>query len=225
MYNQPLEDRRLVACRNCDLVQRLPDLSPGESARCPRCESELLRPARDSLERTLAMAIAAAVLYVVANAVPMLGLAAAGEHQFVTVLGGAEHLWQSGWILVAVLVLITAVIAPFLRIAFVLAISVGARAARPPGWVRVLLRHHPTARTWSMIEVMLLGVLVALLKIAEYARVIPGTGLYLLGALIVLLAAIQATFDPLLVWERVEWADEDARRERGAALPVAEEPA
>ena len=59
-----------------------------------------------------------------------------------------------------------------------------------------LLRHHPATRIWSMIEVMLLGVLVALIKIADYATVVPGLALYALGALVFLLAGMQASFDP-----------------------------
>jgi paraquat-inducible protein A len=63
-----------------------------------------------------------------------------------------------------------------------------------------------------MIEVMMLGVLVALIKIADYATVIPGLALFTLGALIFLLAGMQASFDPREIWERIEWADAGARR-------------
>jgi paraquat-inducible protein A len=62
-----------------------------------------------------------------------------------------------------------------------------------------------------MIEVMLLGVLVALIKIAELATVIPGVALFVLGALVFLLAGIQASFDPREVWDRIEWAEAGAR--------------
>src|SRR5260221_11235247 len=61
-YNQPLPDERLVACLDCDLLQRLPDLEPGASARCPRCDKELWRRREDPLDRTLALAVAAAML-------------------------------------------------------------------------------------------------------------------------------------------------------------------
>src|SRR5258708_37296316 len=87
-----------------------------------------------------------------------------------------------------------------------LAIVLGAERARPARWIGTLLRHHPTTRTWSMIEVMLLGVLVALIKIADYATVIPGVALFTLGALVFLLAGMQSSFDPREVWDRVEWA-------------------
>jgi len=73
-----------------------------------------------------------------------------------------------------------------------------------------------------MIEVMMLGVLVALIKIADYAKVIPGLALFVLGALIFLLAAMQAGFDPREVWSRVEWAEARARRKLvGEPMPAA----
>jgi paraquat-inducible protein A len=205
LYNQPLS-AALVACPDCDLVQRLPELAPGASARCPRCDRELWRRRQDSLNRTLALTLAAAVLYVVANAVPMLGLSAVGRQASTTVVGGVRQLWGDGQQVVALLVLFAAVVAPALQIGFMLAIVIGARRERTARWVGTLLRHHPTTRTWSMIEVMLLGVLVALIKIADYATVIPGTALFALGALVFLLAGMQANFDPREVWDRVEWA-------------------
>jgi paraquat-inducible protein A len=205
LYNQPLS-AALVACPDCDLVQRLPELAPGASARCPRCDRELWRRRQDSLNRTLALTLAAALLYVVANAVPMLGLSAVGRQASTTVVGGVRQLWGDGQQVVALLVLFAAVVAPALQIGFMLAIVIGARRERTARWVGTLLRHHPTTRTWSMIEVMLLGVLVALIKIADYATVIPGTALFALGALVFLLAGMQANFDPRDVWDRVEWA-------------------
>jgi paraquat-inducible protein A len=212
MYNEPISDTALVACLHCDLLQRLPDLAPGASARCPRCDKELWRRREDSLNRTLALTLAGALLYVVANSVPMLGLTIVGRAASTTVIGGAEHLWSNGQQMVALLVLLTAVIAPALQIGFMLAIVLGAHRERPPRWVGTLLRHHPATRTWSMIEVMMLGVLVALVKIADYATVIPGVALFVLWALVFLLAGMQASFDSREVWERIQWAEVAARR-------------
>ncbi len=210
----------MLACPQCDLVQRLPNLEPGASARCPRCDLELWRRRADSLERTLPLTLAAAVLYVLANSFPMLGLSAVGREAATTVLGGAQQLWRDGQEIVAGLVLFTAVIAPALQIGFMLTILLGAARERPRSWVATLLRHHPTTRTWSMIEVMMLGVLVALIKIAELATVIPGVAMFALGALVFLLAAIQASFDPREVWSRIEWAVAGAGR-AGAAERIA----
>ncbi|HEV7733540.1 MAG TPA: paraquat-inducible protein A [Candidatus Binatia bacterium] len=207
MHSQPVADPTLVACPDCDLLLHLPDLAPGASARCPRCDIELWRRREDSLERSFALALAAAVLYVIANTVPMLGLQAVGHNASTTVFGGALELWDTGQQLVAVLVLLTAVVAPALQIGFMLVMLIAARRTPAPRWVGTLLRHHPTACLWSMIEVMMVGVLVALIKIADYATVIPGLALYLLAVLVVLLAAIQSVFDPREVWARIRWAE------------------
>src|SRR5271155_1654756 len=130
-YNQPIADTSLIACLHCDLLQRIPDLAPGASARCPRCNKELWRHREDSLNRTLALTLAAVILYVIANSVPMLGLTIVGRGASTTVIGGAMHLWNDGPAIVGALVLFTAVIAPALQIGFMLAIVLGARRNRP----------------------------------------------------------------------------------------------
>jgi paraquat-inducible protein A len=220
MYNEPVADASIVACPHCDLLQRLPDLMSGASARCPRCEKVLWRGHADSLNRALALSLGAAMLYLIANSVPMLGLSVVGREASTTVFGGVEYLWDHGQEIVAVLVFVTAIIAPALQIGFMLAIAIGAQRERPPKWLRPLLRHHPTTVTWSMIEVMMVGVLVALIKIADYATVIPGVALFVLSALVFLLAAIQANFDPREVWETVAWvADAPAPDTSLARLP------
>jgi paraquat-inducible protein A len=209
-YNREMDDRRMIGCPDCDLLQRLPELPPGASARCPRCNRELWRRRQDSLNRTLALSLAAALLYAIANTTPMLGLTAVGHAASTTVLGGAQQLWHDGQEIVAVLVLFAAVIAPALQIVFMLLIVGGALRDRPPAWVGSLLRHQRVARTWSMIEVMLLGVLVALIKIAELATVIPGAALFALAGLVFVFAGMQASFDPREVWDRIEWAHGEA---------------
>jgi paraquat-inducible protein A len=206
-----LADASLVACLHCDLLQRIPEVPAGASVRCLRCDKELWRHKPDSHNRTFALTVAALVLYIVANTVPMLGLHAAGRSAFTTVVGGAHQLWLDGQQIVSVLVLFAAVISPALQICFLLLILIGCRRERPSFWAGMLLRHLHLTRTWSMIEVMLLGVLVALTKIADYATVLPGVALFALFALVVLLAAMESCFDPREVWERVEWANEENR--------------
>jgi paraquat-inducible protein A len=215
--NQALADASLAACPNCDLIQRLPAVAPGQSACCPRCGTELRRRRKDSLNRTLALAAAAAVLCLIANTVPMLGLSAVGRESFTTIIGGAQQLWANGQRIVALLVFFAAVLAPALQIGLLLLVLLGARRERPPAWVGRLLRHLPFSRTWSMLEVMLLGVLVALTKIADYATVIPGQALFAVGGLVFVIAAMQSTFDPQEIWDRIEWAEGRAPRPAAGA--------
>lgn len=223
LYNQRVSDPLLVACPECDLVQRLPSLEPGGSARCPRCDMELRRRKDHRHHRLLPFTIAALLLYAVANTSPMLGLAAVGREASTTVFGGAVQLWRDGQQIVAGLVLFTAVIAPGLQIGFGFLFALVAHRESLPAWMGVLLRHYPTAGTWSMIEVMMLGVLVALIKIAELATVIPGLAMFALGALVFLLAAIQASFDPRELWERVAWAEAAERPASPARQAVVEQ--
>jgi paraquat-inducible protein A len=219
--NQPLPDATLVACPNCDLVQHLPELEIGHIAKCSRCESELWRRRDDSLNRTLALAIAAAVLWIIANTMPMLGLTAVGKACFTTVFRGSELLWEHGEQVVAALIFFAAILAPALQISLILLVLIGARCEVPPRWVGSLLRHIPFTRLWSMVEVMLLGVMVALTKIAEYATPVLGHALFALGGLVVLFAAMQSIFDPREIWERVQWAN--AKANRHSAVAAAQE--
>ena len=114
----------------------------------------------------------------------------------------------------AVLVALFAVIAPFLYICAMLAVLLATR--RPPGprWAGVLLRWAEVSGLWSMVEVMMLGLLVALVKIASLASVELRAGFFAIGALVVLLAAMSVAFDPREIWSRVRWANgEWPRRE------------
>ena len=104
-----------------------------------------------------------------------------------------------------------AVIAPASYILFMLTVLLAVRRPPAPHWVGEMLRWAHSMQPWSMSEVMMLGILVALIKIAELATVEPGVGMYGVGGLIVLFAAIMVTFHPREVWKRVEWADGEAR--------------
>jgi paraquat-inducible protein A len=99
------------------------------------------------------------------------------------------------------------VLAPAVYIAFMLTVLLAARRPPAPHWVAELMRWADVMQPWSMNEVMLLGVLVSLIKIAELATVTPDVGMFALGALIGLLPAIMVSFDPEEIWQRVEWAD------------------
>ena len=104
-----------------------------------------------------------------------------------------------------VIIALFAVIAPALQIGFLLAILLSVRRPPAPRWVGTLLRWTEVSGLWSMIEVMMLGLLVALVKIASLAAVVPGVGIFAVGALIVLLTAMSSGFDPREAWSRVRW--------------------
>jgi paraquat-inducible protein A len=204
-----------VACPDCDLLQRIPALEPGAKARCARCGHILASQSADPLDRPLALTLAAAIAFIVANTASLMDLSAVGRYASTTIPNGAYEMWLQGQEITAVIVAFCAVIAPGAYILFMLTVLLAVR--RPPAshWVGELLRWGNSMQPWSMGEVMILGIMVALVKIAELASVDVGVGMYAIGGLVVLFAAIAMTFDPREVWNRVEWADGRAPADAG----------
>lgn len=205
-----------VACPDCDLLQRIPALPPGGTARCSRCGSNLATRSTDPLDRPLALTLAAAIALIIANTSPLMGLSAVGRHASTTIIGGAYEMWVQGEQITAAIVAFCAVIAPASYILFMLTVLLAVRWPPAPRWVAEMLRGAHSMGPWSMNEVMLLGILVALIKIAELATVEPGIGMYAMGALVVLFAAIMTTIDPHEIWERVAWVNGTPRPSAGA---------
>jgi paraquat-inducible protein A len=136
-----------------------------------------------------------------------MGLSAVGRQASTTILGGAQEMWLQGNEITAVLVAFCTVIAPAIHIGFMLTVLLAVRQPPAPSWVAMLLRWLDWQYPWAMIEVMMLGILVALIKIAELATVIPGVGMFGVGALMALFTAMKVSFDPREVWTRIRWAD------------------
>ena len=159
------------------------------------------------LDRSLALTVAAAIAFIVANTSPLMALSAAGREASTTIIGGAYEMWLQGSEITAVMIAFCAVIAPAAHIVFLLAVLLAVRRPPAPRWVGEILRSAHLMQPWSMTEVMMLGILVSLVKIAELATVFPGVGMYAAGAFIALLTAVIATFEPREIWKRVRWAD------------------
>ena len=196
----------MTACPGCDLLQRVTAVPSGGRARCLRCGDTLaIEPGEGSLQRSLALATAAAIVFIIGNTTSLMGLSAVGRHASTTLLGGAYELWQQGYQVTAAAVAFACVVAPAAYLCLLLAVLWMSTRSPVPKWAGGLMRHASFLLSWSMPEVMLLGILVALIKIAALATVIPGVGLYAMGALVILLAAIKLTFDPRQIWQRLEW--------------------
>ena len=197
----------VVACPDCDMLQQVPPLTPGAKARCAQCGYLLAKQPSASRDLTLALTVAALICFGIANAMPLMDLSVIGRSSSTTVAGGAYVMWFEGEPITAVLVAFCAVIAPGGYLLFMLALLLAARRSPIPQWVGELLRWANHFQIWSMLEVMMLGILVSLVKIAEVAAVAAGIGMYAVFALMVLIPAIIVTFDSRDLWQRVEWAD------------------
>jgi paraquat-inducible protein A len=204
---EPRGPAGVLACPDCDLLQVLPELPPGGKASCARCGRILAARVSDSSDTPLALGIAALLALIVANTAPLMGLSVVGHQASTTILGGAYQMWLQGQEPTAVVVAFCAVLAPAAYILSVLAVLLAVRRPPAPRWAGEILRWASAMQPWSMVEVMMLGILVALIKIAELAKVEPGIGMYAVGVLMLLLPAIQVTLDPREIWDRLQWSD------------------
>jgi len=193
----------LTACHECDLLQTLPVLRARESARCVRCDAVLLRNPTDSLERTSALVAAAAVLFLLANLNPLVGIEMQGMRVEVTLSGAVQALWNDGMQAVAGLVFATVILFPVLELAMLGVLLILVRLHRRARGFGMLFRLVRSLRPWGMVEVLLLGMLVSLVKLAHLASVILGVAFWATAALIVVLAASARTFNPALLWQDV----------------------
>jgi paraquat-inducible protein A len=197
-----------VACPECDLLQQIPPLASGGKALCTRCGCLLAKQPVGPRDLPLVLTVTAAIVYVVANAWPLMDLSAVGRDASTTIAGGAYQMWVDGQEIIAVLIAFCAVIAPGAYLLLMLVLQLAARLTPPPHWVAEMLRWAHHFQIWSMLEVMMLGILVALIKIAELATVHAGIAMYAVGALMLLFPGIMATFDARELWRRVPWVDD-----------------
>ena len=193
-----------LACHECDLLQRVPPLPEGGTAKCGRCRAVLVRHKPNSIERTLVFAVTGLILFVLANAFPILEIEINGEVTKTTLLSAVGRLYGSGEWALAAQVFLTTEAAPLSQILIKLYVYfplwLGHIPWRPAFAFRLLLEIEP----WSMMGVFMLGVLVSVVKLANMAHVLPGISLWAFALLIVALAAAVATMDTALVWERLE---------------------
>lgn len=193
-------DASLIACHECDLLQTVPQLGPHRSARCVRCDAVLVRNPVDSVERTLALLVAAAVLYGLANFNPLVGIEMQGMRVEVTLFGAVRALWGDGMHAVAALVFATVILFPVLELAMLLVLLVQVRLERRTPGFPMLFRLVRSLRPWGMVEVLLLGMLVSLVKLSHLSSVILGVAFWAVAGLIVVLAAAAQSFNPALLW-------------------------
>ncbi len=195
---------RLVACEDCDLLQRLGEVPEGGAARCRRCRGTLRRRPRNGLEHTLALALAAAVLFVVANSFPFLSFEMRGRITETTLVSGVVDLYRQGKETIAVLVFFTIVLAPLCQIALLLWVLLPLHLNRVPWQLPHAFRLLRHVQPWSMMEVFIIGILVAIVKLMGMATIVPGLALWSFVLLMFVIAGASSSFEPEAVWERME---------------------
>jgi len=194
---------RLIACHECDLLEQMEPVPAGGDARCRRCGAVLYQHKHDSLDRTLALALAALILFAVANSFPFLALEMQGLETRTTLITGVRVLYEEGCWEVAALVLLTAVLVPGIRVLGFLYLLLPLRLNRIPPGTPLLFRAILSLQNWSMVDVFMLGILVSVVKLAGMATIVPGIAVWAFALLIFALAGMNAMLDPRIVWDRL----------------------
>jgi len=164
----------------------------------------LRRRPRNGLEHTLALALSAALLFVAANSFPFLSFDMKGRITETTLISGVIDLWQQEKQEIAVLVLFTIVVAPLCQIALLLYVLLPLRWNRVPWHLPHAFRLLRHIQPWSMMEVFIIGILVAIVKLMGMASIVPGLALWSFVLLMLVLAGAVASFEPEAVWEQLE---------------------
>jgi paraquat-inducible protein A len=180
-------------------------MSPAsEASLCARCRAPLQRPENGDIDIAIALAICALVLFFLSNAYPLVEIQVNGATRTTTLVGAALGLYSQDHTGLAALVFLTTVVGPFLQIASLLYLLIPLRREREaPGQNRIF-RLLAQVRPWTFVEVFMLGVLVALVRLSAYAHVIPGIALWSCALLMFTLAALTSRTTPGQFWH---WVD------------------
>ncbi len=200
---QPIA-RRLLRCDECDRLHALQPMPADTRATCGRCGALLVSRTRNGLERATALYTTALVLWVVANSLPFLTFELEGRKQPSVLVSGSVSLYRDGLWELATVVFLFVIAFPLLKILANLSVLVPLHRGWRPRWAAPVFRFAEVLHPWAMIEVFLLGVLVAYAKLVDLATIVVGPALIALVGLMVAVVAAGSALDFDDVWERIQ---------------------
>jgi paraquat-inducible protein A len=205
MRTMPLTASRagFMLCHACRLLSRPHARAPASA--CPRCGASLHLRKPDSIARTWAFLLAASILYVPANVLPIMHTDSVLGSQYDTIVSGVIFLWSTGSWPIAILIFFASVMVPLLKILglVVLVVSVQRRSTWAPQQRTRLYRLVEFVGRWSMIDIFVVAILAALVQFQGLASIEAETGAVAFGAVVVLTMFAAEAFDPRLIWDPV----------------------
>lgn len=188
----------------------------GWAASCPRCGAALHFRKPNSLIRTWALVLTAAILYIPANTLPVMTVIRFGRGDPDTILSGIQHLIEDGMWPLALLIFFASIVVPLMKLCILvfLLLSVQCYSRWNPKERTVLYRLTETFGHWSMIDIFLISILTALVQLDALTSIEPGHGASFFGAVVVLTMLAAKSFDPRLIWDASE-----ARNNLGLSTP------
>ena len=196
----------LVSCHDCHLLSRVPKISGYQVACCPRCGGELHQRKPNSIMRTWALVITGMIFYIPANVLPMTITSALGNTQADTILSGVLYFIHSGSWEIALVIFTASIFVPFLKfiILIYLLLSVQFKSIKRLKDRTLLYRITEAVGRWSMVDIYVVTILVALVKLGFFAEVEAGPAAIYFASMVVITMLAAQNFDPRLIWDVVE---------------------
>ena len=200
----------LFNCHSCSLLVRRPSMAGRVQARCPRCGARLHHRKPNSLTRTWALVIAAAIFYIPANLLPVTITTYLGSTQSDTILSGVIYFMQTGSWGIAMIIFVASIVVPIAKLIILsgLLVSVQRRSRWRPKERTRLYRITEVVGRWSMLDVFVVSVLVALVRLGYLTTIEAGSGVVFFAAVVVMTMIAAMSFDPRLIWDALEENDE-----------------
>ena len=195
--------RALIECHDCGLILRPKSLPKGGRAKCPRCGSGLYRRTDRAIDYAIALNTAGLVLFAVACLFPFMTFKLEGRVQTSTLVTGVMEFWDQGLWPLAILVSAVTIVIPLAKMLATLTVLVPLRFNLRFRGLGPLFRAVEVMHPWAMMEVFMLGVLVAYVKLTDLATLELGRALFAFCVLIIVLAAAEASIEPRDVWARL----------------------
>jgi paraquat-inducible protein A len=193
----------LMECHDCGMFLRPRALPEGGRAKCPRCGAGLYRETHRSMDYAIALNLAGLVLFAIACLFPFMTFKLEGRVQTSTLITGVLEFWDQGLWPLAALVLAVTIVIPLSKMLATLVVLIPLRFGLPARGLGPLFRAVELMHPWAMMEVFMLGVLVAYVKLTDLATLELGRALFAFSVLIIVLAASESLLEPRNVWARI----------------------
>ena len=202
----------LVSCHSCHLLSRAPSPKDARHALCARCGASLHQRKPNSIARTWALILAALIFYIPANVLPITLTTSMGKVHADTIISGVIYFMVSGSWHIALVILIASICVPLLKILALsyLVISVQRKSSWRPQDRTRLYRITEAVGRWSMLDIFVITILVALVKLRSLATIEAGPAAVFFAAVVVITMFAAMSFDPRLIWDELEYQDERA---------------
>ncbi len=197
-----------IECCYCGLLQRRIGLLPGQSARCVGCTLVLYREKPGGIERALTLTVASLLLLAIANFSVFMTFEFAGRDQGNRIISGVGNLIELGYAPLGLLIFFASVLAPLLHLSGFGWVLWQTHRGRAPSYLGPLYRHLEILRPWAMLEVYLLGIFVAVIKLSQLANIDLGAGFWAYLGLIVTSTASYDAVDSREIWNRLPIKEE-----------------